>query len=30
VIGYNRRVNWDELIARLKRVTQENVRAVVQ
>jgi hypothetical protein len=30
VIGYNRRVDWQELIARLKRVTQENVRAVVQ
>ena len=30
VIGYNRRVDWNELNARLRRITQENVRAVVQ
>ncbi|OGA47031.1 MAG: hypothetical protein A3G24_01005 [Betaproteobacteria bacterium RIFCSPLOWO2_12_FULL_62_13] len=30
VIGYNRRVDWQELIRRLKRIMQDNVRAVVQ
>ncbi|MBZ0105209.1 MAG: hypothetical protein K8H84_06225 [Sulfuricella denitrificans] len=30
VIGYNRSVSWDELIARLQRVTQGNARPVVQ
>lgn len=30
VIGYNRRVDWRELVERLKRIMQENVRAVVE
>lgn len=30
VIGYNRRVDWQELIGRLKRIMQDNVRAVVK
>lgn len=30
VMGYNRAVSWDELITRLKRVTQNNVQAVVK
>lgn len=30
VIGYNRTVSWGELIARLKRVTQDNVTPVVK
>ena len=30
VMGYNRAVDWNELVARLKRVIQENVRMVVQ
>ncbi len=30
VIGYNRSVGWHELISRLKRVTQDNVRPVVK
>jgi hypothetical protein len=30
VMGYNRSVSWDELIARLKRVTQGNMQAVVK
>ena len=30
VIGYNRYVNWDELLERLKRITQANVKPVVQ
>lgn len=30
VIGYNRRVDWQELVARLKRIMQDNVRAIVQ
>ncbi|MCW5604424.1 MAG: hypothetical protein KIT18_07755, partial [Burkholderiales bacterium] len=30
VIGYNRRVNWQELVDRLKRVTQDNVQAIVK
>lgn len=30
VMGYNRAVSWNELISRLKRVTQKNVRPVVQ
>lgn len=30
VIGYNRSVSWDELINRLKRVTQGNAKPVVQ
>jgi len=30
VIGYNRSVSWDELINRLQRVTQGNVKPVVQ
>lgn len=30
VMGYNRSVSWDELLARLKRVTQGNVPAVVK
>lgn len=30
VIGYNRNVHWQELVSRLKRITQDNVRAVVR
>jgi hypothetical protein len=30
VLGYNRDVNWDVLLERVKRVVQDNVRAVVQ
>ncbi|HEX5338062.1 MAG TPA: hypothetical protein VFW53_06465 [Gallionella sp.] len=30
VMGYNRNVGWDELITRLKRVTQNNVKPVVK
>ncbi|MDD5385476.1 MAG: hypothetical protein PHG89_11450 [Gallionella sp.] len=30
VMGYNRSVSWDELITRLKRVTQNNMQAVVK
>lgn len=30
VIGYNRVVGWNELLARLQRITQENVRPVIQ
>jgi hypothetical protein len=30
VIGYNRAVDWRELIARLKRITQENVKPIVK
>jgi hypothetical protein len=30
VIGYNREVSWDELLVRLKRVTQKNVKPVIQ
>lgn len=29
VIGYNRYVSWQELIDRLKRITQDNVRVIV-
>lgn len=29
IIGYNREVGWDELVGRLARVTQQNVKAVV-
>lgn len=30
VMGYNRAVSWDELLSRLKRVTQGNMQAVVK
>ena len=30
VIGYNRSVHWRELLARLKRITQENVKPIVK
>ncbi len=30
VIGYNRHVSWQELIGRLKRIMQDNVRAIVE
>ena len=30
VIGYNRTVDWEELLARVKRVTQGNERPVIQ
>jgi hypothetical protein len=30
VIGYNRAVDWRELVERLKRVTQENVKPIVK
>jgi hypothetical protein len=29
VIGYNRQVDWRELVDRLKRITQDNVRTIV-
>jgi hypothetical protein len=30
VMGYNRRVDWDELLARLKRITQSNAGPVIR
>lgn len=30
VMGYNRNVSWDELVTRLKRVTQGNMKAIVK
>jgi hypothetical protein len=30
VIGYNRAVDWAELVERLKRITQENVKPIVK
>ena len=30
VIGYNHSVNWRELVERLKRVTQDNVKPIVK
>lgn len=30
VMGYNRDVSWDELVTRLKRVTQNNVQPIVK
>ena len=30
VIGYNRHVNWPELMARLKRIVQDNVHAIIK
>jgi hypothetical protein len=30
VMGYNRQVNWQELLDRLKRVTQDNVKPIVK
>jgi hypothetical protein len=30
VIGYNRAVDWHELVKRLKRITQENVKPIVK
>lgn len=30
VIGYNRRVDWDELLARLKRITETNTKPVIK
>jgi hypothetical protein len=30
VMGYNRQVNWQELLDRLKRVTQDNVKPIVE
>ena len=30
VLGYNRAVDWNELVARLKRVIQDNVQMIVQ
>jgi hypothetical protein len=30
VIGYNRQVDWRELVDRLKRITQDNVKAIVK
>jgi hypothetical protein len=30
VIGYNRQVSWQELLDRLKRITQDNVQAIVK
>ncbi|HZN23115.1 MAG TPA: hypothetical protein VFB75_02750, partial [Burkholderiales bacterium] len=30
VIGYNRAVDWRELVERLKRITQENVKPIVK
>ncbi|HUX62121.1 hypothetical protein, partial [Sulfuricella sp.] len=30
VIGYNRQVGWDDLLERLKRITQKNVKPIIQ
>lgn len=30
VMGYNRRVSWDELLERMRRVTQGNMQAIVE
>lgn len=30
VMGYNRRVDWQELLGRLQRITQDNVKAIVR
>jgi hypothetical protein len=30
VIGYNRNVSWRELVERLKRITQENVKPIIK
>jgi hypothetical protein len=30
VLGYNRDVNWDVLVERVKRIAADNVRAVVE
>jgi hypothetical protein len=30
VIGYNRSIDWRELVARLKRITQDNVKPIVK
>jgi len=30
VLGYNREVNWEVLLERMKRIAQDNVRAVVE
>ena len=30
VIGYNRYVSWRELVDRLKRITQDNVKPIVK
>jgi len=30
VMGYNRKVDWTELLSRLERVMQENMQAVVK
>ena len=30
VMGYERRVDWQELLNRIKRVTQGNVKAIVE
>jgi hypothetical protein len=30
VMGYNRRVDWDELLSRLKRVTETNTKPIVR
>jgi len=30
VMGYNRQVNWQELVQRLKRITQENIKPIVE
>jgi hypothetical protein len=30
VLGYNRRVDWDELLTRLKRITASNARPVIE
>jgi hypothetical protein len=29
-MGYNRRVDWDELLARVKRVTDSNTKPIVR
>jgi hypothetical protein len=30
VMGYNHDVNWNVLLARLERITQENVKPIVK
>lgn len=30
VIGYNRRVDWDELLSRIQRITKDNVKPIIR
>lgn len=29
VIGYNRRVAWEELLGRIQRITKDNVKPII-